>query len=579
MNFFKSNICAATISIVLLKPSSPLWFCKFHPPFFFLSLSSMTSPSPSSGIPNPADVHDGKSKSRTAVASQLHKLYMIDTTIKTREDTEHEKILLYHPAEIDLDTKTKDIGLAEGMVNFTKSFDPKKACETVRHKKHTAVFLEPEPDIWMVLSVLNPFVTSSEGRQLWAEDDLDPDVLRHALHHTYRIFRLFHGSFRAIMRRSSVEHLRQLLLEYYSALIPKLAVSQFSLLDSIDGIKFMPVDNQNFLAVQSAVNLMENAFPQINSSMFFYREYLVWSGFEQATSRILYSHFSALSTPSAAAAKPSPASSSTLPTFSSGGSSGVIRGSGSGTGISSTLLPASSTGSFRAGGGASPALPADGSSQSGFLSRPELLAACGLGNGSLLRAEAEEAEEPGPATPAQSLLSIPVYLGQEESAQHLSVYRHHNLLLVLRLVAPEQDQLLFFEKMQAFIKPRLSAIHQTLEEWMDKRAGVVSVEDSFRFIYFNSMNLALKSCLPFYQIHSDTLRILNRMHREFSERPDCISERVIQTRKHQWVVAKSSDQRCLYLLIDGPAESVFNLSQVDEHVQKLTSTVFGNIWW
>ena len=208
-----------------------------------------------------------------------------------------------------------------------------------------------------------------------------------------------------------------------------------------------------------------------------------------------------------------------------------------------------------------------------FLTYPQLLFLSGFQAMYQPTEHAADSETP----PLPSCL-IPFYL-PDGTQQTFAVYRHQAVLLILQFQQPIADTAAYFERLRAFIRPRVSPIHQTLEEWMDKRASIVSIEDSFRFLYFNSMNLATKSNLSIFQLPRETLRVLNQMHRDFTEKPDMVTERVVQTRKYQWVVAKSSDQRFLYMIIDGPAESIFNIGQVDDHVQRLTSTVFGNIWW
>lgn len=50
-----------------------------------------------------------------------------------------------------LNRKVRNIGLCEALVNFTKTFNPDRLCQAVHTDKKRQVFLEPEPNIWMVL--------------------------------------------------------------------------------------------------------------------------------------------------------------------------------------------------------------------------------------------------------------------------------------------------------------------------------------------------------------------------------------------------------------------------------------------
>lgn len=50
-----------------------------------------------------------------------------------------------------LNRKVRNIGLCEALVNFTKTFHPDRLCQAVHTDRKRQVFLEPEPNIWMVL--------------------------------------------------------------------------------------------------------------------------------------------------------------------------------------------------------------------------------------------------------------------------------------------------------------------------------------------------------------------------------------------------------------------------------------------
>jgi hypothetical protein len=522
---------------------------------------------------------DGKGHKRVTFGPVLRKLYMIDTTIPTREETGHERILFYHPDSTPLQDQIKDSGLAEALVNFSQTFAGAKPCETVRLKKHTVVFLQPEPAIWMVMSVDNPSVQVPGGRQAWAEEDLEPEVLRFALRRTYRIFRLFYGTLRSVMDRHGIDHLRMLLRDFLLATMVRYPPGQFNMIDAIDGIKFLPLDSLTFLSIQSAVNMTENNFPPVTSTMFLYKDQLVWSGFEQAISRLLYSHFAPLF-PMVPAGTPAPAP-STPPVASANSSL-------SASGLASLLLAKAPL--------APPTPPPVDLEVSDFFTLSEL---AHLFNLNLLELQqstlnrpadppAATDADPSPPPPPQEAgpstalapgsFTIPIHLGDPPTPAWLAVYRHGNVMVLLLMPAlPTGD---FFERLRSHLRRRLPPLAESLDVIMERRTATSSIEEAFRFVYYNSMNLALKSSLPTAQLSRDILRALNHMHHDFATTAqDGPTERVVQTRKHQWIVGRCSDQRSLYLIIDGPAESVFNLAQVDDHLQRLTSTVFGNIWW
>ena len=64
---------------------------------------------------------------------------------------EDKKILYYYPHDDSLNRKVRNIGLCEALVNFTRTFHPRRPCEAVHTEKMRQVFLEPEENHWMVM--------------------------------------------------------------------------------------------------------------------------------------------------------------------------------------------------------------------------------------------------------------------------------------------------------------------------------------------------------------------------------------------------------------------------------------------
>lgn len=62
-----------------------------------------------------------------------------------------------------LNRKVRNIGLCEALVNFTKTFNPDRQCQAVHTDRKRQVFLEPEPNVWMVLVGL-PYLQAVQRR-------------------------------------------------------------------------------------------------------------------------------------------------------------------------------------------------------------------------------------------------------------------------------------------------------------------------------------------------------------------------------------------------------------------------------
>jgi len=97
-------------------------------------------------------------------------------------------------------------------------------------------------------------------------------------------------------------------------------------------------------------------------------------------------------------------------------------------------------------------------------------------------------------------------------------------------------------------------------------------DEGFRYLYFNHMNLALKSSIERDSLSPDTIRILNKMHNDFENSPQ-LSEILISN--EGWIVGRKSDQREFYILFD---EKNANLLEINDEVKKLSAIYFRDIF-
>jgi hypothetical protein len=79
--------------------------------------------------------------------------------------------------------------------------------------------------------------------------------------------------------------------EFYDSYINIIRSDHIDLFSTLQGVHFLPVDKNVYLKVQSFTNGTENSFPEIQATAIFYKEYLIWSGFEQDIMRTLYTFF------------------------------------------------------------------------------------------------------------------------------------------------------------------------------------------------------------------------------------------------------------------------------------------------
>ncbi|KAJ8881119.1 hypothetical protein PR048_017592 [Dryococelus australis] len=145
----------------------------------------------------------------------------------------------------------------------------------------------------MVMTVNVPAVTKTKDGMEYVEyqsDDVQDNVFRSVLRQSYRMFRLFKGSFCHILssHAGDVQPLRHKLEHFFSRYLMTLKLNHCDILDVFQGIQFLPLDKQTFLRVQCFVNLVEAMFSQVQHTAFLYNDQLVWSGLEPDDMQVVY---------------------------------------------------------------------------------------------------------------------------------------------------------------------------------------------------------------------------------------------------------------------------------------------------
>ena len=87
----------------------------------------------------------------------LLSFFIYNDSYGTREGTEGEKTMLYIPQEEDIDSQIKQVGLCEALIQFTKTFNPTTPCEVLHTQKSRQVFLNPEGRFFMAMTVKIPY--------------------------------------------------------------------------------------------------------------------------------------------------------------------------------------------------------------------------------------------------------------------------------------------------------------------------------------------------------------------------------------------------------------------------------------
>ncbi|CAN1138302.1 Vacuolar fusion protein CCZ1 homolog B [Linum perenne] len=145
--------------------------------------------------------------------SEGMQLCIFDLRRGQQEGQELDKILFFFPADLPFSSQLSVIGLSEGLITFTRIFSPDAACEVIEAERHSHVFYEAEPDIWMVMVVEK----SKESKTSW-----QVDALRKVLKEVHSLFVFFHGKMRSMLERETSgglirSHLYPFITDYLSA--------------------------------------------------------------------------------------------------------------------------------------------------------------------------------------------------------------------------------------------------------------------------------------------------------------------------------------------------------------------------
>lgn len=192
-----------------------------------------------------------------AISSDAVKLCVFDLRRGQREGEEVEKILFFHPPDLLLTEQLSVIGLSEGLITFSRIFSPDAACEVIEAERHSHVFYEAEPDIWMVMVV-------EKNRELEAIWRIE--ALRGILKEVHSLFVMFNGSIRAmldkepggtIVRSHLYSFITDYLFDFFSG--KKLQLPSFR--DSLrerGTVQMLTVGREAALEIQSLVQVLES---------------------------------------------------------------------------------------------------------------------------------------------------------------------------------------------------------------------------------------------------------------------------------------------------------------------------------
>ncbi|CAG8693924.1 1085_t:CDS:2, partial [Scutellospora calospora] len=157
--------------------------------------------------------------------------------------TQKEQLLYYVARKtVPMDVKMRQIGLAQGLINFTRAFSPIKPCENVHTQKNRMVFHEPEKDYWIYVSIelghIKKFTKDKDGKPKTVIEYLDSNLhdsgIKRMLEMGYEMYRVFNDTFDSTVRNLGVKALKNKLEEFFSTWVFEWDFDKTELTKTID---------------------------------------------------------------------------------------------------------------------------------------------------------------------------------------------------------------------------------------------------------------------------------------------------------------------------------------------------------
>ncbi|XP_053684156.1 vacuolar fusion protein CCZ1 homolog [Sabethes cyaneus] len=215
----------------------------------------------------------------------LRSFFIFNSQFGPKEGEEEKKILFYHPQETDIDSKVKDVGLCEAIIKFSSTFTNDESVHALHTQKTCQLYHQPEPGYWMVMILNVPFERKTRETGDYNEyhgDDIHDTIFQAVLKQSYRMFRLFNGTFEENLRPAedlvAVANLIGQLEQFFTKYIQHLKLRECDVLDALGTVQYLPLNQLLFLRVQNFINMIEATFEPIRQCIFLYDDHIIWSG-------------------------------------------------------------------------------------------------------------------------------------------------------------------------------------------------------------------------------------------------------------------------------------------------------------
>ncbi|KAL9643347.1 hypothetical protein ABK040_014802 [Willaertia magna] len=559
---------------------------------------------------------------------QLDKFFIFNRKFEGKsEELDYLKLLYFYPSEVPFNDQMMQIGIAEALTGFTTTFGNDMICDSLFTDQSKYVFIEPEPGYWMGCCVKslssihlaqqqnnnngiffggNAGNSGNAGSILSEQPIQDFSVysdhynlpyllIKSKLWSSYFTFKTFHGKFEDVFQKAILNNycntnenqhtlqnstlqqnnnlqnnnlqedkenkselqLKGLInynenalnglryqLSFFFDIYWKnhLQFQSFNIFNLLNGLQFLPIQTNSFLIIQTfmnrlfqftlqnwTLNLINNTLqstvvnntttlqqPKIIGGLFFYENYLIFNGnVTHEDCKIISDHLFLL--------------------------------------LDDKLKKVNVT--------------------------QQLTLQQGLINsyGTYLTGLIEE----------NKFIAPKVYINNRECQVVVFKYQKIVLFLIVDHYNQQQSNLdnnkgnsscedvviyNYYSKLREWMNGELNGLNKHVSEAINR---ITNFDDAYKYIYFNQMNLAIKSSILTNSLTNtmkEALQMVCHLHTQIKQSKDGLKDVIVRNRKDSWIVGKYFAEREFFIIFD---QKNYSLLEVHEQTQRITKLFFA----
>ncbi|CAG8500626.1 11627_t:CDS:2 [Diversispora eburnea] len=191
------------------------------------------------------------------VPSSLAYFCVYNPTFGPTEETQKDQLLYYVAKKtVPMDVKIRQIGLAQGLIHFTRVFSPSKPCENVHTQKNRLAFYEPEPNYWIHIDKDGKPKTIVE----YLDSNLHDSGIKRMLQLGYGMYKMFNGPFDMTVHTSGIKTLKNKLEEFFANWVFNWDFDKMDITKTIDGTSYLPLSSSARKQITSFMDKFQSEY-------------------------------------------------------------------------------------------------------------------------------------------------------------------------------------------------------------------------------------------------------------------------------------------------------------------------------